>query len=202
MKSLLIITSFILVSLGGCKKDSANEDNYNSSQLLLLKIDYATSQFEGGTLYNFDNKSADTIPVEIEYREPLDFGYIKITHKPDLAVVFEGEIIWRGVGEIQIPEKFSEPEKFSIAKHDIEAPSLGNIEYFFLKKPLLGTFATQQDIDVESKLEETFDNIWKGLADLKVIHEFMDDNALIGVFLYPASALTEDFAKWLLVFYK
>ncbi len=202
MKSLLIITSFFLVSLSGCKKEDNTTIEDNSSQLLLLKIDYTTSKFEGGTLYDFDNKSADTIPIEIEYRRPMDFGSIKITHKPDMTVVFEGEIIWRGVGKIQVPEKFSEPEEFPLANNDIEAPSLENIEYFFLKKPLSGTFAANPYIDLESIFEEAFDEIWKGFADLKAIHEFMDNNTLIGVFLYPASALTVDFAKWLLVFYK
>ncbi len=199
----LLLVCFILFSLSGCKKEDNSvtiEDTHDSSQLLLLKIDYSTSQFEGGALYGFDVNPADTIPIEIEYIEPVDFGYIKLTHKPDLKVIFEGEIIWRGVGEIQIPEKFSDPEGFPKANYEIEAPSLENYEYFFLKKPLSGTFFDESGVKI--KLEEYFDKIWGELADLKVIHEFMDDNASMGIFLYPASALTVDFAKWLLVFYK
>lgn len=195
-KFTLIITAFTsFVMASGC-----NKNDTELSQLLLLKINYTTSEFEGGKLYGFNTIPADTIPLEIEYVEPGDFGYIKITHKPDFEVIFEGEIIWRGVGEIQIPEKFIDPADFPKADYEIEAPSPENFEYFFLKKPLSGTFFDGQVVKI--KLEKDFDKIWGELADLKIIHEFMDDNASMGIFLYPASALTQDFAKWLFVFYK
>jgi hypothetical protein len=204
MKIQFVILALIFFILSGCKKEN-NEtpiDNNHVSQLLLLKFHYTTSQFEEGILYDFDVKPADSIPIEIEYKKPVDFGNIKLTHKPDSTLIFEGEIIWRGIGKIQVPQKFAQPEEFPIANRDIEAPSLENIEYFFLKKPLIGTFATHPNIDLESKLEGTFDELWKEISGLKIIHEFMEEDALIGIFLYPASALTEDYAKWLLVFYK
>ncbi len=198
IKKVILLLAFAgIVLTGGC-----NKNDTDLSQLLLIKINYTNSEFEGGKLYGFNVTPADTIPLEIEYVKPGDFGYIKITHKPDLEVIFEGDIIWRGVGEIQIPEKFSDPAEFLKADYEIEAPSLENFEYFFLKKPLSGTFATHGNVDLELKLEEDFDKIWEELADLQVIHEFMDDNASMGIFLYPASALTWDFAKWLFVFYK
>jgi hypothetical protein len=72
------------------------------SEVLLLKVDYTTNQLEGGQKLNF-TQLPETFTARIEYEEPCDFGWVKVYFAEKNELLFHGDIVWAGRGDIIYP---------------------------------------------------------------------------------------------------
>lgn len=109
-KVLLFFFAVILIS---CNSEDIKTGQDAKSQVLMLKVDYTTNTFEGGAILGYTKKT-DNFTINYEYKEPGDFGHIKLYYKELKQRLFAGTIIWMGKGEMIFPEKLEPANNFEI----------------------------------------------------------------------------------------
>jgi hypothetical protein len=118
---------FIFIS---CTKESTKEKNIQitDNKVLMLKVDYTTNTFEGGKEFSFD-VDTDTFTTNYQYNPPADFGSIKIFYSELSTLLFDGDIIWMGNGEIHFPTDFQPASSFEYVNTfaAIDLPAVENI---------------------------------------------------------------------------
>lgn len=108
MKAKILFVSLlsILLACNSADMNSNFETGLESNapnQVLLLRVDYTTNTFEGGTILGFDKKTED-FTIENEYVVPSDFGSVKLIYKELWQPLFEGTIHWMGRGKMTFPK--------------------------------------------------------------------------------------------------
>ncbi len=97
MKLKILLLACVGILLFSCTSDDpgqpSNTEPITGNKLLMLKVDYTTNQFEGGTEFEF-NQPATTFTVTNEYQAPGDFGWVKLYYDELDTKIFEGEIHW------------------------------------------------------------------------------------------------------------
>lgn len=86
MKTIILLLSLISL-LFSCNSDNVDLNNDAPTQVLMLKVDYTTHAFEGGTEFNF-SKMANNFTLINEYDEPNDFGSVKLIYKELNEILF------------------------------------------------------------------------------------------------------------------
>jgi hypothetical protein len=178
MKNIAILVSILL--LFGCSKDN---DSKQPNGILLLKVDYMTSVFEGGKELSISTKisSSDTIPISVDYRPPGDFGSIALYYQPTNDMIFSGTIIWVGTGQISYPSEFDSPDKFSKLGYNIEQPDITRYQTIYYS-------LSNQPIE--------YTNIWNAISNLEIVNDYLSGGKRIGLFLYTPSVGVGDPNEW------
>jgi len=99
IKILFLFLTGILLGCNSENMDVSMETNA-PTQVLMLKVDYTTNAFEGGTIFGFPQKT-DKFTIENKYVEPGDFGSVKLTQSDS----FRGNHSLDGFGENDVTGK-------------------------------------------------------------------------------------------------
>lgn len=181
-KSLLL---FLVILLFGCSAENIDIDNDIDSdapnQILMLKVDYTTNAFQGGTILGFSKKSK-SFSITNEYAEPCDFGSVALIYKELNQTIFSGTIIWGGLGEMTFPEKLVSPDKFkSVPTYDFIMPKNG-----------------YDDIFNPGNLELDYEKAWGSVQGLVKTREFLtaNPNQKAKMFLYTPNVGVGDPKDW------
>lgn len=179
-RSARIVFIFLIALLfNGCKKDEVE----NTNGILLLQVDYMTNVFEGGKelmiLNNINN--SDSIPIEIDYKAPGDFGNITLYYEPSGEMIFDGSIIWMGTGEIKFPKEFLTADKFPVMDTFIEEPERTKFQTIFYN-------LNNQSIN--------YSVIWSSINKLEIVEDYLKSNKKIGLFLYTPSVGVGNPNEW------
>lgn len=104
---------FLAAILFSCSADNIDIDIKTNApnQILMLKVDYITNAFEGGTVFGF-TKQTDNFTIVNEYVSPSDFGSVKLIYKELDQPLFDGTIHWMGMGKMTFPEKLEPASSF------------------------------------------------------------------------------------------
>ncbi len=153
----------------------------DGNKVLLLKVDYLTNTFEGGTELSF-NKTTPTFTIKNKYVPPGDFGSIKFTYDELNETLFDGTIIWMGTGKINFPQNLLTQNEFELVKtKDIVYPS-GGFENIF------------------NPQNQTYDygTIWQSVQVLVKVREYLNTNptAKVKIFLYTPSVGVGNPKEW------
>lgn len=169
MKQFLIFICIIL--LFGCSND---DESNKTSSIVLLQVDYVTNVFEGGKEISISEaiSSPDTIPISIDYNAPGDFGSIALYYQPTNEMIFNGTIIWMGLGQISFPNDFVSAGNFSQMDSEIEQPDSTKFQTVFYD-------LYNQSID--------YANIWNAINNLELVANYLNGHKKIGLFLYTPS---------------
>ena len=181
MKRIFYLLLFMpLIILSGCSDD---EENNTKNKVLMLKVDYQTFNFEGGIEYTFDQKT-DSFNLDVDYIYYTDTETITITYRELNEILFDGTLIWNGLGEMKTPQLLHAPEYFdTISTNDVIYPSRG---FTTLKAYLYDWNAD-------------FYNVWMSIHHLKKVREYLSSNPFqqIKVFVYtPRSGYTDSNADY------
>lgn len=183
-KALFFILIVILFS---CNSDNMdiNIDTDAPNQILMLKVDYTTNAFEGGTVLGF-SKPTDNFTITNEYVSPSDFGSIKLIYKELNQTLFAGTIHWMGLGKMTFPEKLEPPSSFK------------QVKTFDLRYP--NGF---EDIFNPDNRELDYDKAWQSVQGLEKVREFLaaNPNQKAKIFLYTSSVGAGDPKDWYWVIY-
>ncbi|MDB5209373.1 MAG: hypothetical protein JWQ30_200 [Sediminibacterium sp.] len=176
-KILFSILPIFCLFLSCSKKDDGPREN----KILMLKVDYLTNTFEGGkeTIYP---TSPLTFTLSPQYKEPADFGNLKIQYKELNEILFDGDIIWMGTGRIKTPQNMLPASQFEkVTAADIVNPMVGFQNIF---NPYNGVF--------------DYTPIWLSIQRLVKVREYLNanPNAEIKLFLYTPSLGGGDSAEW------
>lgn len=184
-KNLLLVLFAVLF---GCSSENVDIDIDSDApnQILMLKVDYTTNAFQGGTILGFSKKS-ESFSITNEYVEPGDFGSVKLIYKELNQTIFSGSIIWMGLGEMTFPEKLVSPDKFkSVPTYDFIMPKNG-----------------YEDIFNPGNIELKYEKAWGAVQGLVKTREFLtaNPNQKAKMFLYTPSVGMGDPKDWYWIIY-
>lgn len=166
--SIIIVASLSIFLFSSCE----DEEVEITSKVLMLKVDYLTNEFEGGveTTYNVQSPS---FTITTQYRAPGDFGSIKLIYQEANQAIFDGTIIWMGLGEISIPANILPANQFQhVLTNDFILPRSGFENVF-------NPDSTEYD----------YQQIWASVQGLVKVREYLNSNpnATVKLFLYTPS---------------
>lgn len=184
-KSLLL---FLLVVLFGCSSENVDIgiDSDSPNQILMLKVDYTTNAFEGGTILGFSERSK-SFSIINEYVEPSDFGSVKLIYKELNQTIFSGTIIWGGLGKMIFPEKLEPTKNFEVDP----------LKIYVLPKNGF------KDVFNSGNLELNYEKPWSSVQGLVKVREFLDENPnqKVKLFLYTPSVGVGNPKDWYWIIY-
>lgn len=166
MKSSIVFFA-ILTLVTSCSKQAST-----ANKVLLLKVDYLTNTFEGGKEFTFTGPKT-SFSISKDYKQPADAGYLKLTYQELNEPLFEGSIIWAGLGKINFPQNLIAANEFiSVATADIISPANGFENIF---NP--GNYAFD------------YTPVWLAIQKLVKVREYLTSNpgATVKLFLYTPS---------------
>lgn len=178
MKTSIILLSLITL-LFSCNSDIT--DKTLTTEVLMLKVDYTTHAFEGGTEFNF-LKMADNFTIINEYVEPSDFGSIKLIYKELNETLFDGTIHWMGLGKMTFPERLKPAKDFElVGTKDIVYPKNGF-----------------ENVFNPNNQKYEYDKVWLSVQRLAKVREYLYANPdqKVKLFLYTPSIGVGDPLDW------
>lgn len=181
--AILLFAILAIVALGSCKKHDNDYVAANGATLALLKVDYQTHKFEGAKVFYFDAAGAvpQTIPIQMTYVPPGDFGNITLQYAPTGDTVFDGSIIWSGKGEMTQPLL---SKGFPAGPVALPAPDTNDVEVI-----TPNTYIRKEAYNIP--------DVWTGISNLYITRDFMQNhNTRVGIFLYMPSVGIGDPADW------
>lgn len=123
MKNIILL--FVLTLFSCAEDNTIVENDPLENKVLMLQVDYTTNRFLGGKEYVF-NETTPSFSIVSEYRQPNDFGSIKMIYSELNEPLFFGGIHWMGLGQISIPNEISSPNFFEVTTAlDVIAPQQG-----------------------------------------------------------------------------
>ena len=178
----IIISMFLLAA---CSDDKKNDNVKVSQMMMLLKVDYTTNTFQGGAqieLAPYDNLN-DSIPLQVNYTEPADFGSLSVYYEPSNGLLFDGSIILDSLGQVNYPASFFPAADFTVL--DEAMPVIDESTFQLVHYELDGT-----PIDYAA--------IWDAVRDLQNVnfYRLSNVNSKIGLFLYTPNTETGDQSEW------
>ncbi|MDD3725495.1 MAG: hypothetical protein PHV83_08225 [Bacteroidales bacterium] len=162
------ILLIIILSFSSCK----NIDESGVSKVLVLKVDYLTNKFEGGTELTF-TKSSPNFNIQPIYISPGDFGNISMIYQDINELLFDGSIVWMGKGYIKYPRNFIPANRFEIVLTS---------DYVIPKNGFENVFNP-------NNTNYDYSPIWSSVQSLIKVREYLrsNPNSTAKLFLYTPS---------------
>jgi hypothetical protein len=190
MKNILILCLVGVCISGYSFKPRSDNNQHSKSKLLILELKADTSIFEGGIEMELTQpkKPVKTIPLNIIYNKPMDFGDITFFYELTGQTVFNATIVWNGKGQITAP-LFQPASHFKKGKNRISMPEKIDSLPYCQSFSGLGT--------------KNLEAIWTQIADLTIVKEYINQKADIAIYHYTPSVGTFDAAgaKWIVFLY-
>lgn len=162
----------------------------NKLNIAVLKLNYTDFSIQGGKMLYYDclGCTKDSIPFNVDYQEPMDFGSICLRLNPSLDTVFSGSMIWMGTGVIDFPTNFNASMPFMSDNSVIQAPN--NIQLL-----------NQQGQQFNNAT--IINQCWNTVSTLEITESFSNFNYHAAIYLYtPKVGLTDyNYAKWIVFLY-
>lgn len=193
MNQKLFIAFTLLFNVFFSKAQNETIIQTDKLNLAVLKLNYYNFTFEGGSISFLDcpESTKDSIPFNVVYQSPIDFGNICFRIEPTLDTLFNGSIIWLGTGVINQPSNFNTISPFEVGDSIISIPN--SIQ--FINE--IG------QIENNPYWLDAVDDCWDAISNLKVTENFANHEFHAAIYLYtPAVGLTDyNFAKWIVFLY-
>lgn len=170
-----------LILLSACQKPC--DCTLKTNRVLLLKIDFQTYQFEGAyeQVLGSPFGQFDTLPITNIFVPPGDFGNLTFRYQPNNELIFDGDIIWNGLGAINYPMAFEPPGQFNRTNDPLPLPDSVRFQNIFPEIP---------------PYKLPLDSIWMDVADLQIVEDYINSPKKVGYFLYTPSVGFGNPADW------
>jgi len=183
MKKGLLFVLLISVFFS-CNKNDEKENGEATNNVVLLKVDFLTNAFEGGKELIFSLSSSFTISSS--YQAPGDFGDVQLFFDEVGEKLFDGTIVWMGLGERSYPDAIQLPNSFSVLTDSLPIPDTSIFE-----NVMYCDHAYYPD-----SIEHT--KIWNAINKLEIVsnYRYSNPNGKINLFLYTPSVGIGDPMDW------
>lgn len=180
---ILLIFSVLLLTCS--KSDDNTAVPVEINKVLLLKVDFTTTTLEAAKELIFE-ENTDTFEISSDYQSPGDFGNIKLFYQPLNEVIFDGSIIWLGLGAMVFPESMISAENLNTIDIPMAMPSTS-----LFQNVMYHEFAYYPD-------DMDYATIWESINDLELVSEYRTNNptGTINVFLYTPSVGVGNPLEW------
>jgi hypothetical protein len=181
--TICIIILSLVRNVSGQTQWELKSDSLN---LAVLVLDYQTYAFEQGHFSVHplcDSCDIDSLPFNIQYHSPGDFGDITFFYNHTGDTLFSGTIIWMGGGKINYPDSFISGSVFEI--DSTPAPSPASLQHYYFDMPVFS--------------QGQADSVWEQVRYLRILKEFAVYPYRAGIYLYPPAvgAFDPSQAKWI-----
>ena len=183
MKAKILTITIFILTLISCSKD--NDDTItpstNQNNVLVLKVDYNTNTFEGGKELSFSSTISNMTVIN-QYVPPSDFGSIKLIYQELNETLFDGTIVWNGLGQMNFPQNLLNANQFDrVLTADYVSPNSGFENVF---NPNNATY--------------NYNSIWASIQSLVKVRQYLisNPNATVKIFLYTPSVGIGNPAEW------
>ena len=183
MKAKVLTITIFILTLISCSKD--NDDTItpstNQNNVLVLKVDYNTNTFEGGKELSFSSTISNMTVIN-QYVPPSDFGSIKLIYQELNETLFDGTIVWNGLGQMNFPQNLLNANQFDrVLTADYVSPNSGFENVF---NPNNATY--------------NYNSIWASVQSLVKVRQYLisNPNATVKIFLYTPSVGIGNPAEW------
>jgi len=169
----LLISFGILFSC--CKNNDPVIPCSSKNEVALLKVDYLTNTFEGGKELIFSANPDFTISST--YQPPLDFGAVQLFYEELNELIFNGTIVWMGLGTRSYPATLDSESDFTTINTITQKP---NDSLF--KNVMYDNYAFYPDTI-------NYSDIWNSINNLELVSNYMNSNpgGKVNLFLYTPS---------------
>jgi hypothetical protein len=183
MRTKILTFTALILSLISCSNDNDETSNSttNSNNVLLLKVDYNTNLFEGGKELTFANTTSN-MTITNQYVSPGDFGSIKLIYQELNETLFDGTIVWAGLGQMNYPQNLLNANQFDrVMTADYVTPISGFENVF---NPNNSTY--------------NYNEIWTSVQSLVKVRQYLSSNpnATVKLFLYTPSVGIGNPSEW------
>ena len=177
MKKILLAVLMVGV-LSACEVD---DEPAEQSQMVVYIIDYDSNDFQAGTVLNFAKVNIDYTEIEVDIDEDapengLD-GAVSLIYEPTGDKIFEGSLNAEGNAEINFPGLTLGSEFYEI-ENSVATPSVQ---------------------DIGESYTNNFSRAWGSVDRLGLSEIFVDNDALVGRYLYRPSPTNDDNWKWVVL---
>jgi hypothetical protein len=178
----LLLLAFIL-TLISCSKENTRQasSTTNSNNVLVLKVDYNTNQFEGGKELTFADTSSN-MSITNQYVAPGDFGNIKLKYQELNEILFDGTIVWAGLGQVNYPQNLLNANQFDrVMTTDYVTPVSGF-----------------ENVYNPDNTVYNYTAIWTSVQSIVKVRQYLysNPNATVKIFLYTPSVGLGNPADW------
>ena len=178
----LLLLAFIL-TLISCSKENTRQasSTTNSNNVLVLKVDYNTNQFEGGKELTFTDTSSN-MSITNQYVAPGDFGSIKLKYQELNEILFDGTIVWAGLGQVNYPQNLLNANQFDrVMTTDYVTPVSGF-----------------ENVYNPDNTVYNYTAIWTSVQSIVKVRQYLysNPNATVKIFLYTPSVGLGNPADW------
>lgn len=179
----LLLIVFLVMSCSEDNDDTLVAEN-NENKVALLKIDYLTHAFEGGKELTF--QSATDFTIAANYQPPGDFGSVQLMYEELEQPLFEGTIIWMGLGERSYPDSIQSADGFETISTPVEMPAQSLFENVMYAEYIY----YPEDL--------SYSDLWDAIKNLHLVQEYRVNSPSepIKVFLYTPSVGVGNPADW------
>jgi len=183
MKTILTLIT-ICVLLISCTREEEQAIAPAQNKVLLLQIDYETSVFEAGTELTLNSTAPFT--VNSSYQAPGDFGGIRLYYDTTNQPIFEGSIVWMGLGARSYPSQLQAASTFTQNATALPQPNASLFEKI--------------DYDEFAYYPQTIDYaaLWQAIDSLAIVaaYRVSNPNSSIHLYLYTPSVGDGNAADW------
>lgn len=183
METKILTFVAIIMTLISCSNnnDETNNQITSPNNVLVLKVDYNTNQFEGGKELSFTTTTSN-MTINNQYVSAGDFGSIKLKYQELNETLFDGTIVWSGLGQINYPQNLLNANQFDrVMTADFVTPTAGFENVF---NPNGSTY--------------NYNTIWTSVQSLVKVRQYLNSNpnATVKIFLYTPSIGIGNPAEW------
>lgn len=161
--------------------------------LSTIILGFETFEYEGGDLSYYDcvDCSNNSLPFNVIFNSPGDFGDITFSLNPTSDTIFSGTLVWDGQGEITYPEDYMIDFPFN-GVNDI-SPLPDSIVFY----------DQNGEITTDNFLTQHEETIWNVIDTLAITNFYSVYNFKVGIHFYAPSwgPLNYSVAKWVVFFY-
>jgi hypothetical protein len=163
----------------------------DSMNLGILVLDYISYELKGGRVDHFalcDTCDRNSLPFEVTYRPPMDFGSITFTYTETGDTILYATTIWNGVGAIEVPEDMLPPGDFKQTSWRFAPPT--TFEYY--------------SNEGKTSPSAAADTAWSHVASLDVVGTFAKSDFRVGIYHHGASHASwlPEYDSWVIFLYR
>ena len=183
MKTQTLTFIAFILTLVSCSKENTRQTSptTTSNNVLVLKVDYNTNQFEGGKELTFAD-TASNMSITNQYVAPGDFGSIKLKYQELNEILFDGTIVWAGLGQVNYPQNLLNANQFDrVMTTDYVTPVSGF-----------------ENVYNPDNTVYNYNAIWTSVQGLVKVRQYLysNPNATVKIFLYTPSVGVGNPADW------
>ena len=183
MKKLLLIIFFFVSLFSSCTEENSTsaENTTQPNQVLLLKVDYLTNTFQGGKETSY-TETSNSYTISHQSIPAVDFGNIKLKYNEINQILFDGDIIWMGLGQIHYPQNMLAANQFdAVLTADVVFPST-NFNHIL----------------PEPNLSNNYNQVWMAVQNLVKVRQYLISNptGVVHLYLYTPSVGVGNPADW------